>query len=41
VSLGILPTAYVLVVSLPVLIYGIQPGRLLEIAHQATQQLFM
>jgi NADH-quinone oxidoreductase subunit N len=41
VTLGILPTAYVLVVSIPVLIYGIQPGRILDMAHQATQQLFM
>ena len=40
VTLGVLPTVYVLV-ALPVVIYGIQPGRILEIAHQATQQLFM
>ena len=39
VTLGVLPTVYVLLVALPVVIYGIQPGRILEIAHQATQQL--
>ena len=37
VSIGLLPAAYVLVVSLPVLIYGIFPARILEIAAQATQ----
>ena len=41
VTLGILPTAYVLVVAIPVLYYGILPSRILDIAHQATQQLFM
>jgi NADH-quinone oxidoreductase subunit N len=41
VTLGLLPTAYVLVVAVPVLIYGIQPGRILEIARQATEQLPM
>jgi NADH-quinone oxidoreductase subunit N len=41
ITLGILPTAYVLIVAIPVLIYGIQPGWILKIAHQATQQLFM
>ena len=41
VTLGVLPTLYVLLVAIPVFIYGIQPGRILEIAHQATQQLFM
>lgn len=40
VTFGILPTAYVLVVAIPVLYYGIQPVRILEIARQATQQLF-
>ncbi len=41
VTLGLLPTAYVLVLAIPVLYYGLLPGRILEIAHQATQQLFM
>ena len=41
VTLGLLPTAYVLVLAIPVLYYGLLPGRVLEIAHQATQQLFM
>jgi hypothetical protein len=41
VTLGVLPTLYVLLVAIPVFFYGIQPGRILEIAHQATQQLFM
>jgi NADH-quinone oxidoreductase subunit N len=41
VTLGVLPTLYVLIVAIPVFIYGIQPGRILEIAHHATQQLFM
>ena len=41
ITLGLLPTAYVLVVAIPVLVYGIQPGRLLEIAAQATKQLLM
>ena len=41
VTLGILPTAYVLVVAIPVLYYGLLPGTILDIAHQATQQLFM
>jgi NADH-quinone oxidoreductase subunit N len=41
VSLGVLPTVYVLLVALPVVIYGIQPGHILEIAQQATAQLFM
>jgi len=41
VALGVLPTVYVLLVAIPVVIFGIQPGRFLEIAHQATRQLFM
>ncbi len=41
VSIGILPAVYVLVVALPVLIYGIIPERVLEVARQASQQLFM
>ena len=41
VTLGILPTAYVLVLAIPVLYYGLLPGHVLDIARQATQQLFM
>jgi NADH-quinone oxidoreductase subunit N len=41
VSIGILPAVYVLVVALPVLIYGIIPERVFEVARQASQQLFM
>jgi NADH-quinone oxidoreductase subunit N len=41
ITLGILPTAYVLVVSIPVLLFGIQPDRIVKIAEMATQQLFM
>jgi NADH-quinone oxidoreductase subunit N len=41
VTLGLLPTAYVLVVAIPVLVYGIRPDRILEIARQATEQLMM
>jgi NADH-quinone oxidoreductase subunit N len=39
VAFGVLPTVYVFVVTLPVLIYGIVPARLTEIARQATEQL--
>jgi NADH-quinone oxidoreductase subunit N len=39
VTLGLLPTAYVFVVALPVLLYGIVPARLTEIARQASEQL--
>jgi NADH-quinone oxidoreductase subunit N len=41
VSLGVLPVTYVLIVALPVLIYGIDPARLTELAHQAAAQLMM
>lgn len=41
VTLGLLPTAYVLVVAIPVLYYGILPYGILDIARQATRQLFM
>jgi NADH-quinone oxidoreductase subunit N len=41
VMLGMLPTAYVFVMVLPVLIYGIVPARLTEIARQATDQLLL
>jgi NADH-quinone oxidoreductase subunit N len=39
VSLGLLPAAYVLIVSLPVLIYGIYPEPIQRIAEQATKHL--
>jgi len=41
VTLGILPAFYVLIVAIPVLYFGMRPAWLLEIAHQATQQLFL
>jgi NADH-quinone oxidoreductase subunit N len=41
VSVGLLPAAYVLVVALPVLILGVFPGRVLEIASEASKQLLM
>lgn len=41
VSIGVLPTVYLLIVAVPALVYGIIPGRILEIATQATQQLLM
>jgi NADH-quinone oxidoreductase subunit N len=41
VSIGVLPVVYMLVITVPVLIYGIVPARLLEVARDATQQLFM
>ncbi len=40
VSLGFLPVAYILLVSLPVFIFGILPDRLAAWAYQATAQLF-
>jgi NADH-quinone oxidoreductase subunit N len=41
VSIGLLPAAYVLVVALPVLYYGIMPTRMLDVAAQAAKQLLM
>jgi NADH:ubiquinone oxidoreductase subunit 2 (subunit N) len=41
VSVGLLPATYVLVVALPVLILGVFPGRVLEIANEASKQLLM
>jgi len=40
-AIGFLPAIYVLIVSLPVLYYGIFPSRILEIARNATQHLLM
>jgi NADH-quinone oxidoreductase subunit N len=39
VSIGLLPAAYVLVVALPVLYYGILPTGALEVATEAARQL--
>jgi NADH-quinone oxidoreductase subunit N len=41
ISLGVLPAAYVLVMALPVLIYGILPVPVLRVAQEATRQLLM
>ena len=41
VSLGLLPATYVLIISLPVLIYGIVPDAVLQVAREATQQLLL
>jgi NADH-quinone oxidoreductase subunit N len=41
VSIGWLPAAYVFIVSLPVLIYGIYPVPITRIAEQATKHLLM
>jgi NADH-quinone oxidoreductase subunit N len=41
VSLGLLPPVYVLLVSLPVLIYGIYPVPIVRLAQEATKQLLM
>gem|GEM_PF-27133 len=39
-ALGFLPVAYTLLVSFPVLLYGILPDRLADWAYQATSHLF-
>jgi hypothetical protein len=41
VSIGLVPAVYVLVVAVPVIIYGILPTRILDIAKAATEQLLM
>jgi NADH-quinone oxidoreductase subunit N len=41
VAIGFLPALYVLIVAVPVLVYGIVPSRILDIARDATQQLLM
>jgi NADH-quinone oxidoreductase subunit N len=41
VSLGLLPPVYVLLVSLPVLVYGLYPEPIAELAAQATKHLLM
>jgi NADH-quinone oxidoreductase subunit N len=40
-TIGVLPALYVLLVSLPVLIYGLFPGQLLTLAREASKQLLM
>jgi NADH-quinone oxidoreductase subunit N len=41
VWIGVLPVAFMIVVAVPVLVYGIIPAHLLEIARAATEQLTM
>ena len=41
VSIGLVPGAYVLAVALPVLLYGILPARMLELARAATEHLLL
>jgi NADH-quinone oxidoreductase subunit N len=41
VAIGFLPAVYVLIVAIPVLVYGIIPDSIVEIARNATQQLLM
>jgi hypothetical protein len=41
VAIGLLPAIYVLIVALPVLLYGMFPDRILEFARAATEQLLM
>lgn len=41
IEVGVLPSTYVLLVALPVLIFGVFPARVADIAEQATRQLLM
>ena len=41
INIGVLPTVYVLAMAIPVLVYGIIPEQLIEVAKQATHQLLM
>jgi NADH-quinone oxidoreductase subunit N len=41
VAIGLLPAIYVLLVALPVLLYGMFPDRILAFARAATEQLLM
>jgi NADH-quinone oxidoreductase subunit N len=41
VAIGLTPAAYVLAISLPVLIYGVFPGPILDLARAASRQLLM
>jgi NADH-quinone oxidoreductase subunit N len=40
-AIGFVPAAYVLIIALPVLIYGIFPGPVLDVAREASRQLLM
>ena len=40
-SIGILPAAYVLIVSLPVLYFGVNPEKLMEWVNDASQQVLL
>src|SRR6476469_940934 len=41
VSIGLVPAVYVLVVAIPVILYGVLPSRILELARAASEQLLM
>jgi NADH:ubiquinone oxidoreductase subunit 2 (subunit N) len=41
VAIGFLPALYVLIVAIPVLVYGIIPDSIAEFARNATQQVLM
>jgi NADH-quinone oxidoreductase subunit N len=41
VSIGLVPAVYLLVVAVPVIIYGILPSRILDLARAASEQLLM
>ena len=41
VSIGLVPAMYVLVIALPVIIFGILPSRIFDLARAASEQLFM
>ncbi|HEX4412697.1 MAG TPA: NADH-quinone oxidoreductase subunit N [Lacipirellulaceae bacterium] len=41
VWIGVLPVVFMIIIAVPVLVYGIVPAHLLEIARAATQQLIM
>jgi NADH:ubiquinone oxidoreductase subunit 2 (subunit N) len=40
-ALGLLPALYVLVIALPVVIFGIFPGPVLDVARAASRQLLI
>jgi NADH-quinone oxidoreductase subunit N len=41
VSIGLVPAIYLLVVAVPVIVYGILPSRILDLARAASEQLLM
>ena len=41
VSIGLVPATYMLVVAVPVLLYGILPSPIMEFARAASKQLLM